>query len=102
MPARHCPFVMPFRRFDQKNFTLTVFNDCGASNLYTSWKLLFIVDCHRYVTYYDWWNYTTLLEHFLNGTDRLRLVRLRSPQVVPAECSGAAAPQLSRFARSTG
>ena len=22
-----------------------------------------------------WWNYTTLLEHFLNGTDRLRFAR---------------------------
>ena len=29
-----------------------------------------------------WWNYTTLLEHFLNGTDRLRFA--------PAERSGAA------------
>jgi len=34
------------------------------------------------LTFPDWWNYTTLLEHFLNGTDRLRFA--------PAERSGAA------------
>jgi len=34
------------------------------------------------LTFPFWWNYTTLLEHFLNGTDRLRFA--------PAGRSGAA------------